>query len=111
MRVSSRHGGSLAQPRPHFLWAKWPHSHSCPTLPHSAVQSALSEAGANITTFETLELPSPDEITVQDLTTQEATTQLTHQRSCQRLGIKTVAVYSEADANALFVEIADEGNA
>jgi hypothetical protein len=42
-----------------------------------AVQSALSEAGANITTFETLELPSPDEITVQDLTTQEATTQLT----------------------------------
>lgn len=42
-----------------------------------AVQSALSEAGANITTFETLELPSPDEITGQELTTQEATTQLT----------------------------------
>ncbi|MDF3024427.1 MAG: 3-methylcrotonyl-CoA carboxylase [Alphaproteobacteria bacterium] len=29
-------------------------------------------------------------------------------RTCQRLGIKTVAVYSEADAEALFVEIADE---
>ena len=42
-----------------------------------AVQSDLSEAGANITTFETLELPSPDEITGQELTTQEATTQLT----------------------------------
>ena len=42
-----------------------------------AVQSDLSEAGANITTFETLELPSLDEITGQELTTQEATTQLT----------------------------------
>lgn len=42
-----------------------------------AVQSDLSEAGANITTFETLELPSPEEITGQELTTQEATTQLT----------------------------------
>ncbi|HYD18434.1 MAG TPA: acetyl/propionyl/methylcrotonyl-CoA carboxylase subunit alpha [Patescibacteria group bacterium] len=29
-------------------------------------------------------------------------------RTCQRLGIKTVAVYSEADAKALFVEMADE---
>ncbi len=29
-------------------------------------------------------------------------------RTCQKLGIKTVAVYSEADAEALFVEIADE---
>jgi hypothetical protein len=35
-----------------------------------AVQSDLSEAGANITTFETLEIPSPDEITGQELTTQ-----------------------------------------
>ena len=28
-------------------------------------------------------------------------------RTCQRLGIRTVAVYSEADRNALFVEMAD----
>jgi len=30
------------------------------------------------------------------------------QRSCKKLGIKTVAVYSEADANAVFVRMADE---
>jgi 3-methylcrotonyl-CoA carboxylase alpha subunit len=29
-------------------------------------------------------------------------------RSCQKLGIKTVAVYSDADAKALHVEVADE---
>ncbi|XP_048588525.1 propionyl-CoA carboxylase alpha chain, mitochondrial isoform X2 [Nematostella vectensis] len=29
-------------------------------------------------------------------------------RTCQRLGIKTVAIYSEADANALHVKMADE---
>ena len=29
-------------------------------------------------------------------------------RTCRKLGIKTVAVYSEADAGALFAEIADE---
>src|SRR6266702_6910604 len=29
-------------------------------------------------------------------------------RSCKEMGIKTVAVYSEADRNALFVRYADE---
>ena len=43
---------------------------------HQAVQGDLSEAGANITTVETLEVPDPTEITGQELTTQEATTQL-----------------------------------
>ncbi len=41
-----------------------------------AVQSDLSEAGANITTFETLQLPPPEEVTAAELTTTEATTQL-----------------------------------
>jgi hypothetical protein len=43
---------------------------------YQAVQSDLSEAGANITTVETLEPPDPTEITGQELTAQEATTQL-----------------------------------
>src|ERR671917_682694 len=41
-----------------------------------AVQGDLSEAGANITTVETLEVPDPTEVTTKELTTQEATTQL-----------------------------------
>ena len=41
-----------------------------------AVQGDLSKAGANITTFETLDLPDPAEVTGQDLTALEATTQL-----------------------------------
>jgi hypothetical protein len=41
-----------------------------------AVQSDLSEAGANITTVETLESPDPSEVTGLELTSQEATTQL-----------------------------------
>ncbi|ESQ79524.1 acetyl/propionyl/methylcrotonyl-CoA carboxylase subunit alpha [Asticcacaulis sp. YBE204] len=31
-------------------------------------------------------------------------------RTCQRLGIRTVAVYSDADANALFMRMADEAH-
>jgi copper transport outer membrane protein MctB len=41
-----------------------------------ALESDLSEAGANITTVFSLGLPDPDEITGQELTTREATTQL-----------------------------------
>jgi hypothetical protein len=41
-----------------------------------ALESDLSEAGANITTSKTLDLPDPAEITGQELTTREATTQL-----------------------------------
>ncbi|WP_277814324.1 biotin carboxylase N-terminal domain-containing protein, partial [Bacillus sp. LL01] len=29
-------------------------------------------------------------------------------RTCQRMGIKTVAIYSEADEHALHVKLADE---
>lgn len=29
-------------------------------------------------------------------------------KSCRKLGIKTVAVYSDADTNSLFVQMADE---
>ncbi|MDD2624831.1 MAG: biotin carboxylase N-terminal domain-containing protein, partial [Candidatus Riflebacteria bacterium] len=29
-------------------------------------------------------------------------------RTCRRMGIKTVAIYSEADKNALHVKMADE---
>ena len=29
-------------------------------------------------------------------------------KTCKKLGIKTVAVYSDADANSLFVQMADE---
>jgi hypothetical protein len=43
---------------------------------YRAVQADLSEAGANITTVETLEAPDPTEVTAQELTTHEATTQL-----------------------------------
>ena len=43
---------------------------------YRAVQGDLSEAGANITTVETLEVPDPTEVTTKELTTQEATTQL-----------------------------------
>ena len=32
-------------------------------------------------------------------------------RACQEMGIETVAVYSEADASALHVQLADEANA
>jgi hypothetical protein len=43
---------------------------------YQAVESDLSEAGANITTVETLAVPDPTEVTAAELTTQEATTQL-----------------------------------
>jgi hypothetical protein len=43
---------------------------------YQALQADLSEAGANITTVETLDLPDPAEITGQELTTREATRQL-----------------------------------
>jgi hypothetical protein len=43
---------------------------------YRAVQGDLSEARANITTVETLEVPDPTEVTTKELTTQEATTQL-----------------------------------
>ncbi len=43
---------------------------------YQAVQGDLSEAGANITTVETLEAPDPSEVTGLELTTREATTQL-----------------------------------
>ena len=29
-------------------------------------------------------------------------------KTCRKMGIKTVAVYSDADANSLFVQMADE---
>ncbi len=41
-----------------------------------ALEGDLSEAGASITSFVTLDPPDPAEITGQELTTQEATTQL-----------------------------------
>jgi hypothetical protein len=42
---------------------------------YQAVQSDLSEAGANITTVETLAVPDPAQITSRELTTEETTTQ------------------------------------
>ena len=43
---------------------------------YQSVQGDLSEAGANITSVKTIAVPDPTEITGQELTTQEATTQL-----------------------------------
>jgi hypothetical protein len=43
---------------------------------YQAVESDLSEAGANITSIETLAVPDPTEVTEGELTTKEATTQL-----------------------------------
>ena len=43
---------------------------------YQAVESDLSEAGANITSVETLAVPEPTEVTGGELTTDEATTQL-----------------------------------
>ncbi len=43
---------------------------------YQAVESDLSEAGANITSIETLAVPDPTEVSDGELTTREATTQL-----------------------------------
>jgi hypothetical protein len=43
---------------------------------YQAVESDLSEAGANITSIETLAVPDPTEASDRELTTREATTQL-----------------------------------
>src|SRR3712207_6412378 len=43
---------------------------------YQAVESDVSEAGANITSIETLEVPDPTEVTRGELTAKEATTQL-----------------------------------